>query len=346
MAKTKLKTALAREQGVNFKLERQKKLQKAAEKRKRQKAPKDVEEEEDEDGEEQDVAEGSDLEIDEFDDDGEVKDVSQEEIAAKLAQLLKKANGKAGEWETDDSEADEDEDDEEEGGLALDDESESDSEIEEIPKLVKAKVATRRNGAAQDNDDEDEDEDEDDIPLSDIESLASEDRADVVPHQRLTINNTAALQRSLKSFALPATLPFSAVQSVTSENPIAIADVEDDLNRELAFYRQSLDAVTEARRRLKKEGVPFTRPTDYFAEMVKSEEQMGKVRTKMLDAAARTKASADARRQRDLKKFGKAVQVAKLQERQKEKRETLDRISTLKRSEYRCYDFFTCMAKC
>ncbi|KAF1822337.1 Ebp2-domain-containing protein [Dissoconium aciculare CBS 342.82] len=269
MAKSKLKAALDREQGVNYKLERQKKLQKVAEKRKRQKAPKIGEVEEDE---EEDVADGSDLEIEEFDDDAE-----------------------------------------------------------QIPKLVKTKVAIRNKGAPQDDEDEDEDEDEEDIPLSDIESLASEDRADVVPHQRLTINNTAALLRSLKSFALPAMLPFSAVQSVTSENPVVIADVEDDLNRELAFYRQSLDAVTEARRRLKKEGIPFTRPTDYFAEMVKSEEQMGKVRTKMLDSAARQKASADARRQRDLKKFGKAVQVAKLQERQKEKRETLDRISTLKR---------------
>ena len=69
--------------------------------------------------------------------------------------------------------------------------------------------------------------------------------------------------------------------------------------------------------------------------MVKSEEQMGKVRAKMLDEAARKKASADARRQRDLKKFGKAVQVAKLQERQKEKSKTLDRINTLKRSRSR-----------
>ena len=76
----------------------------------------------------------------------------------------------------------------------------------------------------------------------------------------------------------------------------------------------------------------FTRPTDYFAEMVKSEEQMGKVRSKMVDEAARKKASSDARRQRDLKKFGKAVQVAKLQERNVAKRETLEKISSLKRS--------------
>jgi rRNA-processing protein EBP2 len=112
---------------------------------------------------------------------------------------------------------------------------------------------------------------------------------------------------------------------------VVIEDVEDDLNRELSFYKQSLDAVKDARAKLKKEGVPFTRPTDYFAEMVKSEEQMGKVKAKLVDEAARKKASADARRQRDLKKFGKAVQVAKLQERDRTKRDTMDKINSLKR---------------
>ena len=65
--------------------------------------------------------------------------------------------------------------------------------------------------------------------------------------------------------------------------------------------------------------------------MVKTEEQMGKVKSKMVDEAARKKASSDARRQRDLKKFGKAVQVAKLQERDRAKRDTLDKIKDLKR---------------
>ena len=83
---------------------------------------------------------------------------------------------------------------------------------------------------------------------------------------------------------------------------------------------------------LKNEGVPFSRPTDYFAEMVKSDEHMGKIKYKMVDEAANKKAAADARKQRDLKKFGKQVQVAKLQERDKAKRETLDRINLLKRS--------------
>ncbi|CZT24882.1 related to rRNA processing protein (Ebp2) [Ramularia collo-cygni] len=303
----KLKEALKRHKGVDHKLERQKKLQKEAEKKKRAKKANTV----DVDALEAGAA---------IDEENEAQklaapraELKREKKAAKIAQQAQKTNGEADGWETDESEEDDDEEDADEGAEiepAMEDESDSDSEEE----------FTNGN-----------EEDDEDIPLSDIESLASEDRADVIPHQRLTINNTAALTRSLKSFALPSTLPFSAVQSVTSAEPVQIADVDDDLNRELAFYRQSLDAVTEARAQLKKEGVPFTRPTDYFAEMVKSEEQMGKVRSKLLDETARKKASADARRQRDLKKFGKAVQVAKLQERQKEKTATLDRIQTLKR---------------
>ena len=104
------------------------------------------------------------------------------------------------------------------------------------------------------------------------------------------------------------------------------------MNRELAFYSQSLSAVQEARNLLKAEGVPFTRPRDYFAEMVKADEHMAKIKAKLIDEAASKKASADARKQRDLKKFGKQVQVAKLQERDKERKQTLDKIKTLKRS--------------
>ena len=176
-------------------------------------------------------------------------------------------------------------------------------------------------------------DDEDAIPLSDIEDLSEEEKSDVVPHQRLTINNTSALLQAQKSIApMLSNLPFSEQQTITSGEPSTIPDINDDLNRELAFYKQSLDAVREARILLKKEGVPFSRPTDYFAEMVKSDEHMGKIKEKMTDEAANKKAAAEARKQRDLKKFGKQVQVAKLQERDKAKRDTLDKINLLKRS--------------
>lgn len=182
------------------------------------------------------------------------------------------------------------------------------------------------------NDTDSSSSEDEDIPLSDIESLASEDKGDILPHQRLTINNTTALLSALHRIQLPtSSMPFSEHQSLTTAAPTSIPDVEDDLNRELAFYAQSLSTVNEARALLKKEGVPFSRPTDYFAEMVKSDEHMGKIKQKLIDTATGKKAAADARRQRDLKKFGKQVQVAKLQERDKAKRETLEKINLLKR---------------
>lgn len=193
-----------------------------------------------------------------------------------------------------------------------------------------AAVASEVPQAVQEGAEEAEDSEGDasDIPLSEIGS----DTEDIVPHRRLTINNTAALTRALSSFALPlSTLPFSTHQSLTTSAPVSIPDIEDDLNRELAFYAQSLSAVQEARKLLKAEGVPFTRPTDYFAEMVKSDEHMGKVKGKLVDAAAGKKAAAEARRQRDLKKFGKQVQQEKLKERAQEKKQMLDRVNVLKR---------------
>ncbi|PLN75762.1 eukaryotic rRNA processing protein EBP2-domain-containing protein [Aspergillus taichungensis] len=181
----------------------------------------------------------------------------------------------------------------------------------------------------EEEEEEDEEDEDEDIPLSDLSDAEAED---VVPHQRLTINNSAAINASLKRISFISHLtPFSEHNSLVSTEPINVEDPNDDLTRELAFYKVCQSAATTARGLLKKEGVPFTRPGDYFAEMVKTDEHMGRIKKKLYDEAAAKKASAEARKQRDLKKFGKQVQVAKLQQRQKEKRETLEKINDLKK---------------
>lgn len=173
--------------------------------------------------------------------------------------------------------------------------------------------------------------------MSDLEDLSDDEKEDIIPHQRLTINNTVALTAALRRIALPvAKMTFTEHQTITTSEPVAIEDVSDDLKRELAFYAQSLSAAQQGRKLLKDEGVPFTRPTDYFAEMVKADEHMAKIKAKLIEEAAGKKASAEARKQRDLKKFGKQVQVAKLQERDKERKTTLDKIKDLKRSGFFC----------
>ncbi|KAM0324199.1 hypothetical protein ACHAQA_008393 [Verticillium albo-atrum] len=217
-----------------------------------------------------------------------------------------------------------------------DTDSDSESEIEMEEKIIRPKNDPPKKKAAkvvEDDEEEDEEEDDQDVPLSDLEG--EEERDDMIPHTRLTINNKAALQAALARIAIDtsSSAPFVTHQSLVSSKPTAdsIPDVSDDLQRELALLAQSLEAARKGRSLLIKEGVPFSRPGDYFAEMAKDDGQMQKVKEKLVEEATAKKASADARKLRDLKKFGKQVQIAKLQERQKAKKDTLEKISLLKK---------------
>jgi len=96
-------------------------------------------------------------------------------------------------------------------------------------------------------------------------------------------------------------------------------------------YKQALYAAVEAQKRATAQGLAFHRPADFFAEMVKTDEHMERVRQKLLDERAGIKASEEAKRQRELKKFGKKVQVEKLLERQKKKKELAEKVKGLKR---------------
>ena len=64
---------------------------------------------------------------------------------------------------------------------------------------------------------------------------------------------------------------------------------------------------------LKKMGIPYNRPNDYFAEMVKTDDHMDRVRKKLLAEKAKVEGIEERRRVREMKKYGKEIQ------RQKEK---------------------------
>ncbi|KAI1191994.1 eukaryotic rRNA processing protein EBP2-domain-containing protein [Nemania serpens] len=342
MGRSKLKTALKAEKGIDIKKLKEKRRLKERTKAKVKRTgsrggAKKI------NGDDDDINE---------DDDEEEEDDEDAEGGAPVV-------GKDEEEEADDS--DEDESDDEEGRPAVDlaalDESSDDSSVDfeekierpKKPKQTKTETKTKTSDTApaptpskktaeaeaedEDDDDEEEEEEDDEIDWADI---PPEEREDLVPRTRININNTTGLLNILKRFAIATddSVPFASHQSLASKEPTADvigADLMDDIKRELAFYAQALDAAKRGRTLLKAEGVPFSRPTDYFAEMVKDDGHMEKVKAKLVEEASAKKASAEARKLRDLKKFGKQVQVAKLQERQKAKRETLEKIKTLKR---------------
>ncbi|KAG0367923.1 eukaryotic rRNA processing [Gamsiella multidivaricata] len=172
-----------------------------------------------------------------------------------------------------------------------------------------------------------------DLEGSDTEMLSGDEDGpmDILTEQRVTVNNEPALKRLREQIALPTNIPWSETQSITSTQSINVSDPDDDLNREVAFYNQALEAAVLGRERIRKEGGVFERPGDYFAEMIKSDEHMAKIRQRLLDENASIQASERAKAQRELKKFGKKVQTEKRLEREKSKADALDKISALKK---------------
>ncbi|KND02564.1 uncharacterized protein SPPG_03021 [Spizellomyces punctatus DAOM BR117] len=154
--------------------------------------------------------------------------------------------------------------------------------------------------------------------------------------EKVYSNDTVALLSRLDDIRLDQPgfkVPWIETQSITSPAPLDLdpSDVHDDLKRELAFYKQALYAATEGRKRILAAGVPFSRPDDFFAEMVKTDEHMAKVRQRLLDEAASIQAAEQARKQRDLKKFGKKVQQEKLAERERTKKAELEKVKVARR---------------
>ncbi|KAK9239300.1 eukaryotic rRNA processing protein EBP2-domain-containing protein [Lipomyces kononenkoae] len=156
----------------------------------------------------------------------------------------------------------------------LSSDSESDEEEDTMPELTPKKADI---GLSK------PEEEEEDIPLSDLptDSESEDERGeaiDIIPHQKLTVNNVKALKHSLSTIELPiSSYAFNDHMTVTSDEPTAVSDANDDLTRELAFYNQALAAATKGRSALLKEKVPFSRPEDYFAEMLKSDSHMEKL---------------------------------------------------------------------
>ncbi|XP_041364891.1 probable rRNA-processing protein EBP2 [Gigantopelta aegis] len=103
-------------------------------------------------------------------------------------------------------------------------------------------------------------------------------------------------------------------------------DVDDDFKREMKFYCQAQAAVLDGIPRLQKLGIVTKRPEDYFAQMAKSDDQMKKVREKLLEKKIGMERSEKAKKLRELRKYGKKVQHETLLKRQKEKRDMLDTV--------------------
>eukprot|EP00088_Acartia_fossae_P012625 TRINITY_DN16526_c0_g1_i1.p1 TRINITY_DN16526_c0_g1~~TRINITY_DN16526_c0_g1_i1.p1 ORF type:complete len:348 (-),score=127.48 TRINITY_DN16526_c0_g1_i1:26-1069(-) len=115
--------------------------------------------------------------------------------------------------------------------------------------------------------------------------------------------------------------------------------VHNDFKREMLFYRQAQSAVVEGIKRLQSLNIPTRRPDDFFAQMVKSDDHMQKIRQKLLTKQQEQERIDKVRKLRELKKYGKQVQVEVQQNRAKEKRQLMENVKKFRKGKLNDLDF-------
>ncbi|KAJ3317755.1 rRNA-processing protein and EBNA1-binding protein ebp2 [Boothiomyces sp. JEL0866] len=189
-------------------------------------------------------------------------------------------------------------------------------------KKSKKQKDTHKNEQVQDAQEEEEMNSEDERELQAYLQMNSE------MEEKVYKNEKVALLERLKDIQLQ--VPF--IEQLSSTFQLEKVDFNDDLNRELGFYNQALKSVEYSKKELQKLKIPFTRPDDYFAEMVKPDSQMLKIKQNLLNEKESLEKSIQAKKQRELKKFGKKVQTEKLLQRQEQKKQTIEKIKKIKKN--------------
>jgi rRNA-processing protein EBP2 len=77
--------------------------------------------------------------------------------------------------------------------------------------------------------------------------------------------------------------------------------------------------------------VPIARPDDFFAEMLKSDEQMKSVKSRLLSQQQKIKAFEDKKTRSENKKFHKALKDHKMRTKHAEKKDNMKNIEKLKK---------------
>lgn len=163
-----------------------------------------------------------------------------------------------------------------------------------------------------------------------VEAAKAEAAEGAVPLKRSRgIYNKEGLEQALAMIETTS-LPFIESYQIC-EYEVDVPNENDDLEREMAFYRQSLHVVESGRTMLKKLGVPTRRPDDYFAENIKTDAHMSRIKDKLLLEKKKIDAF-EKRQQRETNiKYNKQVMEMRKREKMQAAKEDTDEITKLRK---------------
>lgn len=144
------------------------------------------------------------------------------------------------------------------------------------------------------------------------------------------IYNKAGIQACLKQIALPDSFHWVETLSVTTSEPFVLENLQDDLKRESQFYADSLEGVKLALKRCEEMGIPYQRPSDFYAEMVKPDKHMARVKDSLLREKKKMAVVANRRERQKQQKMSKQVRAEQIKIKGAGKREAKANLEAIK----------------
>jgi hypothetical protein len=161
-------------------------------------------------------------------------------------------------------------------------------------KQTKGHKSDASDASDDDDDDGSEDDEGEEVALEDDSSdddddasdssgaeddIAAQRKTEMKRMQKASMANGKALRVVADELsAAHSAMSWSETFTVVPANPLPFGgaggsalDVHDDLKREVAFYNTAMEGVIEARALCERSSIPFRRPDDFFAEMVKTD---------------------------------------------------------------------------
>jgi rRNA-processing protein EBP2 len=204
-----------------------------------------------------------------------------------------------------------------------------------LKKVSPATASAITGDAIQEGDDSvEEEESEQDERDQDMEDGSSSEEDDEENIKVKTQNNAVKALKSITAQLVQqkARLPWPEKFDIVPSNPLPfgqvtedglVIDVHDDLKREVAFYNLALEAVYEARQKCQSHNIPFSRPDDFFAEMVKTDDHMAKVKDRLIFETKKIEAFEQRKSNREQKLRQKEAHAHRLAEKSKAKKQHL-----------------------
>ncbi|EOA31130.1 hypothetical protein CARUB_v10014292mg [Capsella rubella] len=172
--------------------------------------------------------------------------------------------------------------------------------------------------------------DEDVETDSEAESLSDSETENEITEKlaeptKTAVYNRAGLLDKLQDISWPEDVDW--IHKLTLDIDLGQAvDVNDDLARESALYNQALQGTREGYAKFEDMNLLFLRPANYYAEMVKSDTHMEKVKSRLLHEKKQMEESEERRKARDNKRMAKEVQSQKMKERAKQKKDDIESV--------------------